>query len=37
LIDWDPPTDTYECAKMVYTEEEVEVEMVSVPSNELTK
>ena len=27
VIDWDPKDDTYECAKLVYTEEEVELEM----------
>jgi hypothetical protein len=37
IIDWNSKNDTYECAKMVYNDEEVEIEISSVPSLDLTK
>jgi hypothetical protein len=37
ITDWDPLNDTYECIKMSYNDEEIEVEMDSVPAFELKK
>ena len=37
IIDWNSKKDTYECAKMVYNDEEIEIEISSVPSLDLTK